>query len=118
MLVMDWKTRQGTQKTQPAILDVYSSPSTVYLRKNIAQTTVKNADGTKVKVWQYDECQLTREEYEREPAAINEMAQLIEQAANSDATYAEILLGQADTTEQLDAQDEALADILLSIMSK
>ena len=116
MLVMNWKKTQGTQKTQPDILDVYSSPSTVYLRKNIAQTTVKGADGTRVKVWQYDECQLTREDYEREPAAINERAALIEQAAVNDATYAEILLGQADTTEQLDAQDEALADILLNII--
>lgn len=116
MLVMDWKTRQGTQSKRPEVLDLDSSPSTVYLRKNIAQTTVKGADGTRVKVWQYDECQLTREDYEREPAAINEMAALIEQAAVNDATYAEILLGQADTTEQLDAQDEALADILLNII--
>jgi len=46
------------------------------------------------------------------------MAQLIEQAAAADATYAEILLGQADTTEQLDAQDEALADILLNIIGE
>lgn len=99
-------------------MDLKSSPSTVYLRKNIIQTIVKDADGNSTKVWKYDECVLAREDYEREPAAINEMAALIEQAATNDATYAEILLGQADTTEQLDAQDEALADILLSVAEK
>lgn len=118
MLTMNWGQRQGTQEAQPEVLDLTSSPSTVYLRKNIIQTTVKDADGNSTKVWKYDECVLTREDYEREPAAINEMATLIEQAATNDATYAEILLGQADTTEQLDAQDEALADILLSVAEK
>ena len=118
MLEMNWTTRQGTQSEQPAVLDLSSSPSTVYLRKNIQQATVKNSDGTKVKVWNYDECQLTRADYDREPAVINQMAELIEAQAANEATYADILLGQADTTEQLDAQDEALADILLNIVGE
>lgn len=84
------------------------------MRKNITRATI-HGENSATAVWQYDECQLTREEYDREPAAINEMATLIEQAATNEATYAEILLGQADTTEQLAAQDEALADILLTI---
>lgn len=117
MLVMDWKTRQGTQETQPAVLDLTSSPSTVYLRKNVIQTTVKDSDGSKHKVWKYDEVQIAREDYEKEPAAINEIAQLIQQQEYNEATYAEILLGQADATMQLDAQDEALADILLTIIN-
>ena len=116
MLEMNWTTRQGTQQQRPVILDTVSSPSTVYLRKNITQATVKETDGSKHKVWSYDEIEIARADYEREPAAINEMAQLIEQQAATEAANAEILLAQTDTQIQLDAQDEALAEILLNII--
>jgi hypothetical protein len=110
---MDWKTRQGTQAEKPAILDIVSSPHTVYLRKNIVQKTVKDIQsGNKHKVWEYDEVQFSTAEYEREPVAINEMAQLIEQNKDSQQTYAEILLGQAEQQATLDAQDETLAALL------
>lgn len=118
MLTMDWKTRQGTQAEKPAILDTASSPSTVYLRKNIVQKTVKEQDNTKHKVWEYDEVAFSVSDYEREPAAINEMAALIEQAEESQSNTAEILLAQAEQQNTLEAQDETLAEILLNIIGE
>ena len=116
MLTMDWKTRQGTQTEKPAILDTASSPKTVYLRKNITQKKVKDTDGTRHSVWEYDEVQISVEDYEKEPAVINEMAQLIEQAENSQSDTAGILLAQAEQQATLEAQDETLADILLNVV--
>ena len=57
----DWKKVTGTQPDKPEEVDRTSSPSTVYLRKNIEQVTreVEGNDG-----WQYDEKEMTVEEYE------------------------------------------------------
>lgn len=117
MLQLNWKTRQGTQETAPAVLDLTSSPSTIYLRKNIKKATETDSEGSTHGVFIYDECEIARADYEKEPAAINEIAQLIEQAAASEAMSAELLLNQIDTSTQLDAQDEALADIMLTLIS-
>lgn len=58
-----WRTTQGTQAEKPQEIDTTSSPSTVYLRKNISQVDAKSGEET-IKVWQYEEAQLTPEEYE------------------------------------------------------
>lgn len=118
MLQMDWKTRQGTQAEKPAILDTVSSPHTVYLRKKITQKIVKDIDGVKHKVWEYDEAQLSAEEYQKEPAVINEMAQLIEQAEENQQAYADILVARAEQQATLEAQDETLADILVNVIKE
>lgn len=61
----DWKTATGTQPERPAEVDRESSPTTVYLRKNIRQVEQKEEDsGETVKVWQYEERELTVTEYE------------------------------------------------------
>lgn len=58
----------GTQPERPEEIDRTSSPSTVYLRKNIEQVEkeVEGADGKMQTVteWQYDEKEMTVEEYE------------------------------------------------------
>lgn len=55
----DWKKVTGTQPERPEEIDRTSSPSTVYLRKNIEQVEkeVEGADGKMQTVteWQYDE---------------------------------------------------------------
>ena len=64
----DWKKVTGTQPDKPEEVDRTSSPSTVYLRKNIEQVTreVEGSDGKKQTVteWQYDEKEMTVKEYE------------------------------------------------------
>lgn len=62
----DWKTATGTQLERPAEVDRESSPTTVYLRKNIRQVEQKKAENSEetVSVWQYEEQELTAQEYE------------------------------------------------------
>ena len=59
----NWKTVQGSQKTRPAEIDMTSSAVTVYQRRNIERITVEDEDGTTAELWQYEERQMTREEY-------------------------------------------------------
>lgn len=40
-----------------------TSAVVVYQRKNIERVTVENTDGTTTELWQYDEREMTREEY-------------------------------------------------------
>ena len=56
----DWKTVTGTQQERPEEVDRESSPTTVYLRKNIRQVEQKEAEdsGETVSVWQYEEQEL------------------------------------------------------------
>lgn len=64
----DWKRVTGTQPDKPEEVDRTSSPSTVYLRRNIEQVTneIATIDGETQTVteWQYDEKEMTVEEYE------------------------------------------------------
>lgn len=64
----DWKKVTGTQPNKPEEVDRTSSPSTVYLRKNIEQVIreIEGSDGKMQNVteWQYDEREMTVEEYE------------------------------------------------------
>ena len=64
----DWKKVTGTQPDKPEEVDRTSSPSTVYLRKNIEQV-IREVEGNDGKIqtvneWQYDEKEMTVEEYE------------------------------------------------------
>ena len=58
-----WKQVTGSQQNRPDEVDTTSSPSTVYLRRNIEQVEITQG-GETISVWKYDEAQLTREEYE------------------------------------------------------
>lgn len=57
-----WKEVVGTQLEKPLEVDKTSSPSTVYLRKNITQVEQQSGDA-KISAWKYEEAQLTLEEY-------------------------------------------------------
>lgn len=59
----DWKIVQGSQPVRPAEIDTTSSAVTVYQRKNIKRVAVKNEDGSTTELWQYEERQMTREEF-------------------------------------------------------
>lgn len=64
----DWKTVTGTQPERPEEIDKTSSPLTVYLRKNIKQVEreIEGSVGESQTVteWQYEEREMTVEEYE------------------------------------------------------
>lgn len=49
---------------RPDEVDTTSSPTTVYIRKNIRQETVPDADGSEVTVWKYDAAEVSRQEFE------------------------------------------------------
>lgn len=59
----DWKTVQGSQATRPAEIDTTSSAVTVYQRRNIERVVAKNEDGSTTELWQYEEREMTHEEY-------------------------------------------------------
>ena len=64
----DWHKVTGTQEERPEEIDRTSSPMVVYLRRNIEQleTQVESASGgtQTVKEWQYEEKEMTVNEYE------------------------------------------------------
>lgn len=60
----NWKLVQGTQLNKPLEVDNYSSPTTVYLRRNIEQIEIQDSmSEEKYTVWQYEERQMTKAEY-------------------------------------------------------
>jgi len=58
-----WKNVTGCQPNKPDEVDTTSSPTTVYLRRNIQQKEITQNEET-ITVWAYEEAQLTKEEYE------------------------------------------------------
>ena len=61
----DWKIQHGTQPKRPEEVDRTSSPTTVYLRRNIEQVQIPVSDGTEETVtqWRYEEKEMSVEEY-------------------------------------------------------
>ncbi len=59
---------ESSQVEQPKEVDMTSSPHIVYLRKNIKKVKKTHDDGNggmiPIEMWEYDECQMTKEEYE------------------------------------------------------
>lgn len=58
-----WKKVRGSQEVKPEELDITTSASTVYQRKNIERIVVDNDDGSTTELWEYDERELTRDEF-------------------------------------------------------
>lgn len=61
----DWKKVQGSQEDKPEEFDTSSSGEIVYQRRNITQIESENSDGSKTKLWDYEERKLTWKEFER-----------------------------------------------------
>ena len=59
----DWKKVQGSQAEKPAEFDTTTSEVVVYQHKNIERITVENMDGTTAELWEYDEREMSHEEY-------------------------------------------------------
>ena len=91
----NWKKVFGTQAEKPQELDTTSSPATVYQRRNIVATTRTDEQKNKVEGFEYEECELTLEEYQRmQSEAESPATQAIMQAiSDMQLTLAEIQLG-------------------------
>ncbi len=61
--MQDWKKVQGSQESKPGEFDLTSSASVVYQRRNVSRVEVEDMDGSKHEVWQYEEREMTRDEY-------------------------------------------------------
>ena len=59
----EWREVFGTETARPEEFDTQQSPTTVYQRRNIKQTTKTEEDGTKVTGWKREEREMTVEEY-------------------------------------------------------
>lgn len=60
----DWKKVNGSQPNKPEEFDTTTSSLVVYQRRNIKEVEVENNDGTKIKLWEYEERELTKDEFE------------------------------------------------------
>lgn len=79
-----WKTVRGSMTEEPKAIDMTTSPTTVYERKNIAKVTVEDDENGSVEMWEYEERQMTIEEYEQMQNALETPAmQTIMQAISS-----------------------------------
>lgn len=58
-----YKHIEGSQAERPLEVDTTSSKSVVYLRKNIERVEHEDEQGNKYELWEYDEAQLTPDEY-------------------------------------------------------
>lgn len=58
-----YKHIEGSQTERPLEVDTTSSKTVVYLRKNIERVEKEDEQGNKYELWEYDEAQLTPDEY-------------------------------------------------------
>ena len=59
----EWKTAHGSQEVKPSEFDTTSSKKVVCQRANIKRVTVEGVDGETTEIWQYDERQMSHDEY-------------------------------------------------------
>lgn len=63
MLKIVWKEVVGNQEKKPTLTDTTSSPTTVYIRKNVKRVLITRTDESSAYAWQYEEAALTLAEY-------------------------------------------------------
>lgn len=62
---INYEHREGSQAVKPSLVDTNSSKTVVYLRKNVTQTSFKDAmSGKTITMWSYDEAVLSLAEFE------------------------------------------------------
>lgn len=60
-MTINWTITEGCE--QPLEIDDTSSPTAIFLRKNIQEIEKENQDGTTIPMWQYEEAILSKKEY-------------------------------------------------------
>ena len=103
MLIPIYQKREGTQAEKPAELDRTSSPSTVYLRKNIIQKVRTDEDGTEVIVWEYEEAEMTSAEFEK-------YEKLLIQAESPAITQLQQQISELQMSQEMQTIDREIAE--------
>lgn len=103
MLIPIYQKREGTQAKKPAELDRTSSPSTVYLRKNIVQKVRTDEDGTEVIVWEYEEAEMTSAEFEK-------YEKLLIQAESPAITQLQQQISELQMSQEMQTIDREIAE--------
>lgn len=77
---MEWKQIEGYQSEKPAEVDTASSPTTVYLRRNITAVPNVDMDGkaTEGTHWRYEETQMPQDEYKDYKVFENPIKEILE----------------------------------------
>lgn len=79
-----WKTVQGSMIEEPKVLDLTISPTTVYERRNINRIVLKDHENKDVELWEYEERQMSIQEFEEMSNALETPAmQTIMQAISN-----------------------------------
>lgn len=65
---VEFRKSQGTQEKQPLMVDTTLSDYVVYIRKNITYVTA--TDKNDASHWEYDECIIPKEDYEKNKEVI------------------------------------------------
>ena len=103
--------RTGTQVERPKEVDTASSPTTVYLRRNIKRVQQREPQsGETVNIWEYEEMKISVAEYASMLEELGKPEKIKEQE-----TYAVIMEAQAETFEKLMSLEESLYTIMEAI---
>lgn len=109
MLKINWKTVRGTQTVKPATEDKTSSPSVVYLRKDIRKVLIEQNDQAYY-AWEYEEAVLTLEEYAEYEELVAQVATPAMQTLQEQNTI--LMEALADIYERLENQEQSSAAIM------
>lgn len=109
MLKINWKTVRGTQTVKPATEDKTSSPSVVYLRKDIHKVLIEQNDQAYY-AWEYEEAVLTLEEYAEYEELVAQVATPAMQTLQEQNTI--LMEALADIYERLENQEQSSAAIM------
>lgn len=90
----EWKKTQGTQDSAPFLIDVESSPTTVYERRNVRK--MEDEEGNSY--WEYEEREFTKDEYilRQSSQMVSKEDNLINQAALADIYELILEMGGAE----------------------
>ncbi len=115
-MIINYRVVKGSQPIRPAELDTTSSPTTVYLRKDIKRITEVDEEGNETYLWQYEEAQLTPAEYKVYLAeSESAQTQLFMQQVNDLAATQEMadITAEMYHEEQMQLLNDIQADIIL-----
>lgn len=103
---MELKWYQSEATHEVGLLDTSSSPTTVFLRRNITKITKKVDEESEetYDVWQYEEAKVSHEQFEE--ILSNGIASLEETTTNTNDALDTVL------TEELPAQDEQIQTLV------
>lgn len=113
---MTFRHVEGTQTERPLEVDTVSSKSVIYIRRDIERVEKEDDQGNVYEAWEYEEAQLSPEEYEwykREidsPALDMTMQQINDLSANQELGDITV---ETNHEEQMQLLNDIQADIAL-----